>query len=347
MAVQDNLRMNDETSTPVHQPHDKFFKEAFGRLDLSRSFFRSYLPPHLADAVDWTTLQLEPGSFVDERLVGRATDLLYSARVRGEPVFLYFLFEHQSTVDPAMPFRLLGYMVRIWEVWRKRAKPGQKPPCILPLVLHQGAGPWTVSTRFLDGLAVPEGLCAEVAPCQPDFEHILVDLSRVPLAQMQGDLLLQLTLTLMKAVVREELGIWLERYGPALGELLGQPDRAGLARVLLKYALSVDAKQPSTVEEFVVKLNDQTVKSDVMSIAEQLMQRGRQEGRQEGLQEGRQLGRQEGERAGAARWTKIGLIHAYQEMLGFPVNSLEELGAKHTPALEALLRELQTRARSR
>ena len=319
--------MNDETSTPVHQPHDKFFKEAFGRLDLSRSFFRSYLPPRLADAVVWTTLQLEPGSFVDERLSGSASDLLYSARVRGEPVFLYFLFEHQSTVDPAMPFRLLGYMVRIWEDWRKRAKPGDKPPCILPLVLHQGAGSWTVSTRFLDGLAVPEGLRAEVAPCQPDFEHILVDLSRVPLEQMQGDLLLQLTLALMKAVVQEELGSWLERYGPALGELLGQPDRAGLARVLLKYALSVDAKEPSTVEEFVVKLKDQTVKSDVMSIAEQLMQRGRQEG----------------ERRGAV----LGRVQGYQEILGLPISSLEELGAQDTSALELLLRELHARVRLR
>ena len=319
--------MNDESLTPVHQPHDKFFKEAFGRLDLSRGFFRHYLPLPLVDAVDWTTLQLEPGSFVDERLAGSASDLLFSARVRGAPVLLYFLFEHQSSRDPAMRFRLLGYMVRIWEAWRKRAQPGRKPPCILPLVLHQGAGPWTVSTRFLDGLAVPEELRAEVAPYQPDFEHILVDLSRVPLDQMQGNLLLRLTLALMKAVAQEELGTWLERYGPALGELLAQPDRAGLARVLLKYALSVDAKEPSTVEEFVVKLKDQTVKSDVMSIAEQLMQRGRQEG----------------ERRGAV----LGRVQGYQEMLGFPVSSLEELGSKDTPALEALLRELQARVRLR
>jgi len=112
--------MDDATSRPVHQPHDKVFKKAFGRLDLSRSFFRNYLPPRLVEAIDWNTLQLEPGSFVDERLAGSASDLLFSARVRGDPVFLYFLFEHQSTVDPAMPFRLLGYMVRIWEDWPRR-----------------------------------------------------------------------------------------------------------------------------------------------------------------------------------------------------------------------------------
>ena len=113
----------------------------------------------------------------------------------------------------------------------------------------------------------------------------------------------------------------------------------------------MDAKEPSTVEEFVVRLKDETVTSDVMSIAEQLMQRGRQEGhhegRREGWQEGRQEGRQEGERAGVTRGTLIGRIQAYQEMLGVSISSLDELGAKNPPALEALLRELQARVRGR
>jgi len=76
-----------------------------------------------------------------------------------------------------------------------------------------------------------------------------------------------------------------------------------------------------------------------MSIAEQLMQRGRQEGHQEG--------RQEGERAGVARGTMIGRIQAYQEMLGVSISSLEELGAKDTPGLDTLLREIQARVRLR
>jgi predicted transposase YdaD len=29
------------------------------------------------------------------------------------------LFEHQSSPDAAMPFRLLRYVVRIWERWRR------------------------------------------------------------------------------------------------------------------------------------------------------------------------------------------------------------------------------------
>ena len=320
--------MNDETMLPVAHPHDKFFKETFGRAELARSFFQAHLPPRLVQEVAWDTLRLESGQFVDERLAGRCSDLLYSVELRDQQMLLYLLFEHQSTLDPDMPFRLLVYMVRIWEDWHKRAKPaGAKPPCILPLVLYQGAGAWTVSTQFRDWLAVPDELRGELAPYQPDFQYAVADLSQLPLDQMQGSLPLQVILALMRATAQEGLEEWLARFGEAVGRWLAQPDRAGLARVLLTYALSTDVKRPSTVEAFVGKVNDQTVKSDVMSIAEQLIQKGRQEG--------------------VASGTLIGRIQGYQGALGFQVNTVEELMAKDLASLEALLSELEGRARSR
>jgi len=323
--------MPDDAAQPVHSPHDKFFKETFSRPEVAREFFQTYLPPCLVEAIDWQTLKLEPTSFVDERLAGASSDLLYSVRLHGEPVLLYCLFEHQSTVDPDMPFRLLVYMVRIWEHWRKQAQPGEKPPCIVPIVLHQGGDPWTVSTRFLDWLAVPSGLQSELARFQPDFEHALVDLSRMPLEEIGGELVLRLGLTLMKAAREDRLLPWLERFGPSLGELLRRPDRIGIFRALMRYALHVDARSPSTVEEFVARVQDQRIKSDVMSIAEQLIQRGQREG----------------ERTGLAKGSLIGQIQAYQKILGVGVSSAEELERKEASELQALLWELEARVRQR
>ena len=140
--------MPEDNPPPVHAPHDKFFKETFSRPEVAREFFQTYLPSRLAAALDWRTLRVEPGTFVDERLTARHSDLLYSVQVAGQPVLLYCLFEHQSTVDPDLPFRLLVYMVRIWEQWRKQAGPGVKAPAILPLVLYQGVQAWSVSRRF-------------------------------------------------------------------------------------------------------------------------------------------------------------------------------------------------------
>jgi len=76
-----------------------------------------------------------------------------------------------------------------------------------------------------------------------------------------------------------------------------------------------------------------------MSIAEHLIERGREEGRREA--------RLEAERADMARGAVLGRVQGYQEILGLPISSLGELGAKDTTALELLLRELQARFRLR
>ncbi|AUX48321.1 uncharacterized protein SOCE26_098550 [Sorangium cellulosum] len=43
------------------------------------------------------------------------SDLLFSARLEETSLFVYVLFEHQSRTHPLMAFRLLEYMVRIWQ----------------------------------------------------------------------------------------------------------------------------------------------------------------------------------------------------------------------------------------
>jgi len=81
----------------------------------SCGMFRAMLPKRVSDATDWSTLVLEPGSFVDENLSERQSDLLFRALLSGHDVRYYVLFEHQSEPDANMAFRLLRYMVRIWE----------------------------------------------------------------------------------------------------------------------------------------------------------------------------------------------------------------------------------------
>lgn len=77
---------------------------------------RAVLPAELVNHIDFATLALCPGSFVDEALKERYTDLLFSALIGERPALFYFLIEHQSTQDDLMGFRLLRYEVRIRRV---------------------------------------------------------------------------------------------------------------------------------------------------------------------------------------------------------------------------------------
>ena len=105
-------------------PHDKFFKETFSRVEVARDFFINYLPESVTAVLDFDTLTIQPDSFVDADLQEQFADLLYSIQLQdGSEAYLYALLEHKSYPDPDVPFQFLRYMVRIWETDRREKEP--------------------------------------------------------------------------------------------------------------------------------------------------------------------------------------------------------------------------------
>ena len=152
--------------------HDKLFRTMFGRAEVARAHFEALLPARLIAAFRWDSLELRPESYISPQLLDAQSDVLYRVRLDSsgeDEVFLYVLLEHQRKRDYAMAFRLLSYMVRIWERWLRdngtptRARP---LPFIVPMVLYNGARRWPVSTRFQDLL--PQPMRALLLPHIPD-----------------------------------------------------------------------------------------------------------------------------------------------------------------------------------
>ena len=59
-------------------------------------------------------MRLIPGSFVDEQLRQRHSDLLFEVATVFGKMFVYLLLEHQSYNHPRMPLRAYWYMGGIW-----------------------------------------------------------------------------------------------------------------------------------------------------------------------------------------------------------------------------------------
>ena len=128
----------------LHHPHDSLFRWTFGRPEHAAGELAFVLGDDLARHIDWTSLALVPGSYVDEALRQSESDLLYSVRLHGYETLLYLLFEHQSSSDPFMPLRLLGYMQAIWATrLREGGTAAEGLPPIIPVVLHHGTSGWT------------------------------------------------------------------------------------------------------------------------------------------------------------------------------------------------------------
>jgi predicted transposase/invertase (TIGR01784 family) len=66
----------------VHNPHDRFFKDAFTRVEVARNFVVHYLPPEIAALLDPSTLSISKDTFVDEELKERFSDLLYQIQFK-------------------------------------------------------------------------------------------------------------------------------------------------------------------------------------------------------------------------------------------------------------------------
>ena len=177
------------------QPNDAYFKAVFSDLRLARPFFKRRLPQELSTQMDWSTLALKPGSYVKRSLQQSQSDLLFSVRMGEQSVLLYLLFEHQTTVDPTMRLRLLGYMLEILQTHQREH--GLPLPAVLPLVLNQGPERWTVSTCFEDAFALPE-TAVGLLRYLPKFEHALIDLTQLDPDQDEDHAELKVALQLMK-----------------------------------------------------------------------------------------------------------------------------------------------------
>ena len=269
-------------------PHDALFKTIFGKPEDAAGELQHLLPGRIAARIDWASLAPEPGSYVDEQLATQHSDLLFSARSRtsDEPVLVYLLFEHQSTPEPLMALRLLGYMVRIWTRYAKE-NPGKPLPVIVPAVLAQVPGGWTAATRFAD-LFAPTA--AALSPgVLPDFTYFVDDLHRVQDQDLQRRALSE----------QARLGLWLMRdardtsvllqaladWAPALEALANGPHGHEALTPLFRYIalVSVDLR----LSDFRAKLRATapTAEGIAMTLAEQLRSEGLAQGKAEGKAE--------------------------------------------------------------
>lgn len=175
--------MSDDS---IHQPHDGLIKLTFTEVETAAKFLKHEFPETLATRVDWDTLELQPGNFVDERYQRSSTDLLYKAKIASQESFIYCLFEHWSTQHHWIALRLLKYLVRVWEQHIQQNPGTKKLPPIIPVVLAQDNEKWKVPTQFSELLEIPEGIKDSVNGFLPSFTYRLIELANMPYEQIEG-----------------------------------------------------------------------------------------------------------------------------------------------------------------
>jgi predicted transposase/invertase (TIGR01784 family) len=262
----------------MHHPHDMMVRAVLSDLAEARSFLQTHLPQEVSQALRWSTLTLLESSFVDEDLRASEADFLYEIDhvSSEEPVWIYVLLEHQSTPDRWMRFRLLKYCCRIWDM-SFRAHPEQRElRAIVPLVFYQGEHSWSYSSEFAD-------LFAESVrewPGVPHFSHELIDQSGMRPGEVQGELKAQLMQLLLMAAYHPSLA-WMEQVARLLGVLSSLSSSGGInyVRIFVLYILAT--QEPEVAQSFreVLRRHAPDVGDDLMTYAQELLEKGRLEER--------------------------------------------------------------------
>lgn len=303
-------------------PHDALFKAVFAQPEHAGGELRAVLPESLAQALDWSTLERRPGSFVDPELAQRHTDLLFSVHARGgEQLLVYVLLEHQSRSDRLMPYRLLVYQVRIWERWRRDHDEAQRLPAIVPVVLYHGEQPWSAPQSLEHLVDIPAGIREVLRSYVPTSRYLVDDLSAIPdealRARAAMTALGKLAVVCFTHVRAQDdpvevLGRWVD----LIHEVLQAPTGFEALGLVMRYMMLVnDRAEPDVLQSFLEREIGPEAKEAIVTPGQRLIEQGVQQGKVEGEREillrqlrqrfGNELGPETERRVAAATATEI------------------------------------------
>lgn len=158
--------------------HDELAKKFLTNVEAAKEFLQIHLPKEIQAKCDLSTLTIESGSYVDEDLRKRFSDVVYKLDLldKSSCVYAYLLLEHQSTPVKLMPVRILKYTLEILQVHINKYGQDCKLPVIIPMVLYNGEeSPYPYATDILE-------LCAdkELMNNAPLGTFRLIDLTLIP-----------------------------------------------------------------------------------------------------------------------------------------------------------------------
>lgn len=159
--------------TQVSQPHDKTIKKILEEKEEVIKFLKEYVK------IDEETENIEEykNEFITNLFKKLMSDVVY--KVKDKEVF--YLIEHQSTVDKEMPIRMLKYSEAIIENVRVNDK-SIGNPIVVPIVIYTGKQKWNVETSFAKTQLSEE----KYKKYKIDLRYRLVDINKISKEKLQN-----------------------------------------------------------------------------------------------------------------------------------------------------------------
>lgn len=271
-------------------PHDAVFRQMLMQKEVARDFLAIHMPEDFLAICDLDSLKLESGSFVEDNLRSRYSDILYSLHTQHGPGYVYALIEHQSKSDRLMAFRLMRYAIAAMQ--RHLDAGHDTLPLVVPILFYHGPeSPWPYSLNWHNMFVKPD-----MAKALYSRDFALVDLTTMPDNQLLQHRRIAMLELLQKHIRQRDLS---ELLDPLITLLTQDHLTDAQLSVLINYMLKAgNAAEPGALIRQLAQGAPQ-YKEQLMTIAEWLEEKGRTEGLQKGLQKGLEQGLAQGREAEA------------------------------------------------
>lgn len=138
--LEKNYKIYDEKEIKeIDKKHDKMFRNILSRKTEMAEFLNDFLS--LKEKVKETEIIQCHTDLITSRYKDRYSDIIY--KLKEKPV--YFLVEHQSTIDRNMPLRMWEY---IGEIMRREDRIQKVYPVVIPIIIYTGFKRWDLETNF-------------------------------------------------------------------------------------------------------------------------------------------------------------------------------------------------------
>ncbi len=128
------------SSIKIYNKHDKTYRKILGNKKYATYIINEAL--ELTYPIKEREIEKYTNRYITNEYIDRETDIVYKMKDKE----IYFLIEHQSTVDYAMRFRLEEYKMEIIksaiDIKKLRTK-GYEIPTVIPIVIYTGKEKWT------------------------------------------------------------------------------------------------------------------------------------------------------------------------------------------------------------
>ncbi|WP_428269665.1 Rpn family recombination-promoting nuclease/putative transposase [Haliangium sp.] len=286
-----DLHPDDDLPTPPRTAHDAFFKKVFSDVENAAAELRAVVPARVAAHIDWASLSLEYASAVGDWLRQRHGDLLYSALTTdNRPIFLWFLFEHQSSVVHLMAWELVQKVTDLMKHWLSNHPDATHLPALLSFVLYNGDARWAAPTSLTDLFDLSDQARRDFGEHLLSYRYVLDDLQATPTDAIDARQLrphARLSLLAMKHAGTPDMLHQLRLHFADITQLLRTSGGMASLREVVYYLWTLDDElTPDRLIEELEPVVGQEIEHPMRTVAQQLEQRGYDRGFDKGLELG-------------------------------------------------------------